>query len=132
MPVREHRVAPETKCDCCGEFTRKCTGVADTAVEQGIPYLARWNPNSLEGGIAFLVALGEGLGFTSVLYRFESNSFMICDPEDYDWHNPTLPIASRGQVIGTPLAARTFRVLDEIWQHDPVLKSWVTGLAKDH
>lgn len=81
--------------------------------------------------MAFLVALSDDHGFASVLYRFESNSFTVCDPNDYDWHDPKLLIARRDQVIGTPLAAQTFRVLDEIWQHDSSVKTWVADLSRD-
>jgi len=55
-----------------------------------------------------------------VLYRFDSNSFMVVGPGDYDWQFSGA-ILPRDRVIGTPLAKTVFQTLDEIWLHDPEL-----------
>lgn len=79
--------------------------------------------------MAFLVSLGDDRGFASVMYRFDQESFMVLDPEDYDWTSK-VSVLRRDQIIGTPFAAQTFRVLDEIWLHDPAVKAWVAEVER--
>ncbi len=59
-----------------------------------------------------------------MLYRFESNSFMVVGPGNYDWQS-SVAILPRDRVIGTPLAKTVFQTLDEIWLHDPELIAFV-------
>ena len=101
------------------------TGLADTPREKGIPYVIRWTPDAPNDGAAFLVCFGEG-GTTravATFYHVEADGFRVLDPQDYDWHG--LPecgrILTRAEVLGTPTAEAAFRVLDEIWLHDPDL-----------
>jgi hypothetical protein len=65
-----------------------------------------------------------------VLYRFESNSFMVVGPGDHDWQT-SVAILPRDRVIGTPLARTVFQTLDEIWLHDPELIEFVRSASKD-
>lgn len=72
--------------------------------------------------MAFLIALPGKEAYVSVIYRFEAGSFMVVSENDCDWYlEEDQRIFAREEVIGTPLAARVFAFLDEIWLHDPAV-----------
>lgn len=125
MPIRDPEFSEQAACPCCGKATAVSAGLADTPRERGIPYVVRWTPDASEDGAAFLVCFGEGEATRAVasFYHLEADGFRVMDPDDYDWHG--LPdcgrILTRAEVLGTPLAEAAFRVLDEIWLHDPYL-----------
>jgi hypothetical protein len=93
------------------------TGVVDLGWDPAPIYIARWNPKVPAHGIAFLIGMGMYGGFVSIKYSFEINAFTVLDPMDYGWGQDLL-ILLRDEVIGTPLAAKVFQVIDEIWLHD--------------
>ena len=129
MPIQDHRTGTTGSCHCCGTVTRKSTGTALLPHHPAIVYFARWTPDCPGSLIAFLIGLGHPGGFVSVLYRFESNSFMVVGPGDYDWQS-SVAILPRDRVIGMPLAKTVFQTLDEIWLHDPELIAFVQSAAK--
>jgi len=85
-------------------------------------YLAQWSDRKPDHGIAVLIILPGEDEFFSVMYSFESTSFMVVSEEDYDWRlSDGMKIMDREKVTGTPLAPRIFSFLDEIWVHDRVV-----------
>ena len=93
----------------------------------GFLYVARWNPDSQENGIMFLVGAGDPRGFISVRFDFDLGGFNVVGPGDYDWQSPGIQVIPREQVSGTPLAKVVFRILDEVWLNDPTLMEFVSG-----
>jgi hypothetical protein len=127
MPIHDHRLKESPPCPCCGNPTVTTTGVVDIPEGSGFLYVARWNPDSQDDGIMFLVGTGDPRGFISVRFDFELGGFNVVGPDNYDWQSPGIQVIPREQVSGTPLAPVVFRVLDEIWLNDPDLIEFVAG-----
>ena len=87
-------------------------------------YIARWNPRVPEHGIALLIGLGDPRGFVAAKYAMDPDAITVIGPEDYDWQSSSIQILGRDDVIDTPLATIAFRVIDEIWMHDPEIQSF--------
>jgi hypothetical protein len=87
-------------------------------------YIARWNPSVPAQGIALLIGLGDPRGFVAAKYALEPNAITVIGPKDYDWQSSSIQILDRNDVIDTPLATMAFRVIDEIWTHDPEIQSF--------
>lgn len=68
--------------------------------------------------------MGDPRGFVAATYSLENNSITVIGPEDYDWQLEDIHVLERSDVIGTPLATKAFRVIDEIWTHDPEIQTF--------
>lgn len=129
MPIREYRKQVAPSCKCCGGITRSTTGVVDLGWDPAPIYIARWNPESQDHGIALLIGLGDLRGFVGARYSVETNAITVIDPEDYDWGATYIRVLRRVDVIDTPLVTKAFRVIDEIWLHDPEIQAFIDGDA---
>jgi len=127
MPIHDHRLKESPPCPCCGNPTVTTTGVVEITEGSGFLYVARWNPETHEDGIMFLVGTGDPRGFISVRFDFELGGFNVVGPENYDWQSPGIQVIPREEVSGTPLAKVVFRIIDEIWLNDPDLIEFVSG-----
>ncbi|MEK7952919.1 hypothetical protein [Luteolibacter soli] len=117
MPIRDY----EVECEESGPPTITTTGRVDTAEESGVRYMVRWNYEEYEPRIPFLVCLGGEGNAVSASFLVAEGGFAVAEPEDHDWSSTGLRILTRAEVVGTPLAAAVFRVIDEIWLYDPEL-----------
>ena len=124
MPILHFRHQESPPCACCGEGTRSTTGTVDIGLDPASIYLARWNPRAPGHGIALLIGLGDSRGFVAAKCEVERHTTTIIGPEDYDWQSGSIQIMDCSEVIDTPLASRVFRVIEEIWIHDPEIKSF--------
>jgi len=77
--------------------------------------------------MALLIGLGDPRGFVGARYSVEANAITVIDPEDYDWQSTDIRVLRRADVIDTPLATKAFRVIDEIWLHDPEIQAFIDG-----
>jgi hypothetical protein len=127
MPIREYRKQVAPSCKCCSGITRSTTGVVDLGWDPAPIYIARWNPESQDHGIALLIGLGDPRGFVSARYSVEANAITVIDPDDYDWGATDIRVLRRVDVIDTPLVTKAFRVIDEIWLHDPEIQAFIEG-----
>ncbi len=127
MPIHEYRKLVSPPCLCFGKITRSTTGIVDLGWDPAPIYIARWNPESLEHGIAMLIGLGDPRGFVGAMYAVEANAITVIDPEDYDWQSSDIRVLRRADVIDTPLATKAFRVIDEIWLCDPEIQAFIGG-----
>lgn len=124
MPVSDTRHDTQGVCPCCGTVTGVATGTV--TIEDSIEslYVVRWAQGNKSHNMAFLIGIPGMGGFASVLYSFEHASFMVVDPEDYDWSidkEEDTRVLMRKEIIGTPWAPLLFAVLDEIWLLDPAV-----------
>ncbi|GHC52674.1 hypothetical protein [Roseibacillus persicicus] len=125
MPILAQQSIRQGECSCCGNHTYTSTGTAVLADQSEALYIARWTENGPRHGMAFLIVLPGSEAFVSVLYKFEVESFMVVSEADYDWKlEKGQRVFAREEVIATPLAARVFAFLDEIWLHDPAVFSF--------
>jgi hypothetical protein len=124
MPILNFRHQESPPCACCGEATRSTTGTVDIGWDPAPVYVARWNPRVPDHGIALLIGLGDPRGFVAARYALEPNAITVIGPKDYDWQSSSIQILDRSDVIDTPLASRVFRVIDEIWMHDPEIQAF--------
>lgn len=127
MPIHEYRKLVTPPCKCCGGITRSTTGIVDLGWDPAPIYIARWNPESWDHGIALLVGLGDPRGFVGARYSVEAGAITVIDPEDYDWQWSEIRVMRRADVIDTPFATKAFRVIDEIWLHDPEIQAFIGG-----
>lgn len=130
MPILNFRYQESPPCTCCGEATRSTTGTVDLGWDPAPLYIARWNPRVPAHGIALLIGLGDPRGFVGARYSLESQAIAVIGPKDYDWQSNSIQILNRNEVIDTPLATMAFRVIDEIWMHDPEIQSFTCGEAE--
>ena len=119
-----------TSCDCCGRETRALNGYASDEHGALATYWVRWTDGHVEdSGADFDLVIGEWGGApassrvaVSLCYRITESGpgFMIIDASDRSV--ATSPLVGRAltrdEVIGTPLAADVFRILDAIWLQD--------------
>lgn len=127
MPILNFRCQESPPCTCCGESTCSTTGTVDLGWDPAPVYVARWNPRVPAQGIALLVGLGDPRGFVAARYSLEGSGIIIIGPDDYDWQSDSVRVLERSDVIGTPLAAKAFRVIDEVWMHDPGIRAFAGG-----
>jgi hypothetical protein len=121
MPIRDYVV----ECEESGPPVITTTGRVDTAEESDVRNMVRWNYEEYEPRIPFLVCMGGETSAISTSFLVEEGGFVVAEPEDHDWSAIGLRILRRDEVVGTPLAAAVFRVLDEIWLHDSELGLWL-------
>lgn len=124
MPIIDHRLRDSAPCTCCGKPTRATTGLIDVGWDPAPIYFARWNPAAPAHGIALLIGLGDPRGFVAATYSLENNAITVIGPADYDWQLEDIHVLERSDVIGTPLATKAFKVIDEIWTHDPEIQTF--------
>ncbi len=126
-------------CPCCGSDTARTRGVVERDGIQVAAYLIKWTVGDPSHGMAWLVSLSDPLSrravSVSLSYSFEHGSFMVRHVNDYSWAEDDTTgfgeLLGRDQVIGTPLAARVFEIVDEIWLSDPYVQDFVAA-AKEN
>ncbi len=137
MPVSEITHFHLGLCPCCDLDTAVTRGMVSCDNGPEGKYLCKWTPECHGGLIAFLVSLfderlEENVSI-GVSYSFSSGGFSVQAIGNYPWTQEELlgmgPLCDRCEVIGTGLATKLFRCLDEIWVGDPYLVSYL-GLQK--
>ncbi len=126
-------------CECCGSKTRRVWGFVHYGPATEAAYFVGWTPGAvLRHGAAFdliLGAWGDGTGpgdrvAVSVAFKVTDRGpeFMVVDATGRAHVKPTMVerALTRAEVMGTPMAARAFAVLDAIWLGDPRLAELVS------
>lgn len=132
MPVSETVHYHLGECPCCGNDTVMSLGTVTTVEGFSAEYLCKWAPECPDL-IAFLLSLfDDSLGekvAVGISFVFEINAFTVQSIGDYPWTDEELsgkgPLCDRTEVIGTDLAKKLFKMLDEIWLEDPYLSEFV-------
>jgi len=122
MPIREYAVEYDDEEVDAGDsdflaFTSK--GVVDTAEESGVRYIVRFD--SREDRVPFLVLHDEAEKSVSAIFHWHPGGWIIAGPDEFDWGSSGIKVMTREEALNTGLGPATFRVLDEIWLHDPEL-----------
>jgi hypothetical protein len=118
-------------CDCCGDTTRTVNGFISTPEAAVAAYFVSWTLGAVAShGAAFDFIIGSWGEGTSADHRVAvSLEFQVVDakPQFMVRDAGGRPAASsdlvsralsRGEVIGTPLAAQVFNLVDAVWLHD--------------
>ena len=127
-------IAP-TYCECCGRRTKVVNGFVSDEAGALATYRIRWTEGHVvENGAEFDLIVGEWGGApssdrsaVSLLYRVTGHGpgFMIVDAADRAL--ATSPLVGRAlgrdEVVGTPLAAEVFAILDAVWLQDERIAS---------
>ncbi len=118
------------RCDCCGKESRCVWGLVDDEDGPLAAYWMHWTEGHLEETGANLdLALGQwGEGTSpadrfsvSLLYRQQadgSNGMMVIDATDRVDDIVVRTALARHEVIGAPLAAQVFTIVDAIFDQD--------------
>jgi hypothetical protein len=129
MPVSDIEHFHLGLCPCCDLDTAVTRGIVSCENGPEGKYLCKWTPECHGGIIAFLVSLFddrlEETVSVGVSYFFSGGGFSVQEIGNYSWTPKELfemgPLCDRCEVIGTDLATKLFRLLDEIWVSDPYL-----------
>lgn len=118
-------------CECCGNFSRLAWGDIYHQQVKIAEYYVHWTLNNPKHGANFDLVVGKWGGKASekdretiaLLYHHSDgrSGFMVIDAADRPAGQPEFAktALSREQVVGTPLAADAFAMVDAIWLHDP-------------
>ena len=126
-------------CSCCGSDTACTRGVVLKGGECLASYLVKWTIGDPSHGMGWLISLpnaeqGKEVS-VSLGYSFEHRSFMVRHLGDYSWEPNELAgfgeLLDRDEVIGTPLAERTFAIVDDIWLSDPYVRDFVAWATEE-
>jgi len=135
MPAADYQHNHLGVCSCCGSDTAYTRGIVLSGRERIAKYLVKWTVGDPSHGMGWLVSLPQaGAGSdvaVSLRYSFEHDSFMVRHLGDEPWTPADLAgfgeLLDRDQVIGTPLADRTFAIVDDIWLSDPYVMEFVAS-----
>ncbi len=124
-------------CPCCGSDTACTRGVVLSDGKRIARYLVKWTVGDPSHGMGWLISLPQtGTACdvaVSLRYSFEHDSFMVRHLGDEPWTPDDLAgfgeLLDRDQVIGTPLADRTFAIVDDIWSSDPYVMEFVAAAS---
>jgi hypothetical protein len=118
-------------CDCCGDNSRTVWGFLHRDGRTEAAYFVQWTQGQVDRHGAhfdFIVGpWGEGTNEThrsaiSVEFRRtrDGPAFMVVDAETRPVAQSDLAsrVLSRAEVVGSPLAALVFEMVDAIWLHD--------------
>src|SRR4051812_21661400 len=118
-------------CSCCGNMSRTIWGNLHHAENPVAAYYVQWTLNRVDHGANFDLVVGKwGEGTTpkdravvAVAFRWMQNGpqFTVIDAEGRPAAKPGALAGRalrRDQVVGTPLAADVFAMLDAIWAND--------------
>jgi hypothetical protein len=139
MPASKITHSHRGVCPCC-ECETACTrGTVENDGTRLAVYLIKWTVGDPSHGMAWLVSLPDPASgrevSVSLGYSFEYNSFMVRHVGDYSWDADDTTgfgeLLDRDQVIGTPLAARVFEMVDDIWLSDPYVQDFVALAEED-
>ncbi len=121
VPIREYEVSEEEDPPGSGTFIVTSRGLVDTAEEEGVPYIVRWADGDWDPH--FLVCFEVEKVAISCFFDSEAGGFRVLEPIAYDWVGleQSHRILSREEAVGSAIATAAYRVLDEIWLHDPEL-----------
>ncbi|WP_428627527.1 hypothetical protein [Sphingopyxis sp.] len=121
------------KCDCCGNESRRVWGMVHKVEGPTVAaYWMHWTVGHLnEPGANLDLVLGHWGDGTTANDRFgvalrhreqydEPPSIMVIDPADRPFSDRGLAatLLARSDVIGTPIAAQVFSIIDAIYQQD--------------
>jgi hypothetical protein len=126
------------QCDCCGKTTKRVWGIVRRAGEPVGAYFVAWTREKPDHGAAFDLILGkwgdsavkQDRYSTALDFRLINGApqFMVVDAENR--HTARSPLVGtalkRTDVIGTPLAAQVFAVIDAVYMSDGAseVRSW--------
>ncbi len=117
-------------CSCCGHMSRTVWGYLNREDQTVAVYYVQWTLGRLDHGANFDLIVGpwdsdssaDDRSVVAVAYRLtpKGPQFMVIDALERPAAKSTLAKTAlkRGQVIGTPLAAEIFAMVDAIWLHD--------------
>ena len=140
MSIAENQHYHRGVCACCGSDTAYTRGVVLRGRERIAKYLIKWTVGDPSHGMGWLVSLPQADSgrevSISLRYSFEHDSFMVRHLGDEPWTDDDLAgfgeLLDRDHVIGTPLAERTFAVVDEIWLADPYVLQFVASAGPEN
>jgi hypothetical protein len=119
-----------TPCDCCGKMSRVVWGGIATKKSTVAAYYVQWTVNAPQHDANIDLILGNmdddstpsERVLVSLLYRARpSGGVMVIDGtgRPVDDREICRQAMKRDEVIGTPLAADVFALVDAIWLQDP-------------
>ena len=128
----EMKVSDFGPCECCGDVTRRATGMVRRDGDPYALYEVVWTTHQVvRHGAEFSLILG-GMGegttaadkFAVALHYFvepDRFGFMVVDASETPLASDPLVgrALSREDVVGTPLAHEVFDLVDAIWVKDP-------------
>lgn len=126
------------QCDCCGTTTKRVWGFVRRAGDPVGAYFVAWTQGKPDHGAAFDLILGKWGEAASKQDRFSTAldfrlidgapQFMVVDAENRDTaRSPLVGTAlKRTEVIGTPLAAQVFAMIDAVYMSEGAseVRSW--------
>lgn len=127
------------QCDCCGTTTQRVWGFVSRGGGAVAAYFVGWTIGRPDHGAAFDLIVGAwGEGTTSAARSAVALDFRVIDgtPQYMVVDAKDRPAASsdlvgkaltRADVIGTPLAAQVFEIVDAVYLSDPTvdeLRRW--------
>lgn len=125
-------------CDCCGTTTRRVWGFVRRAGEPVAAYFVSWTEGKPDHGAAFDLILGKWGDSATKRDRYSTAldfrlidgapQFMVVDAENRATSGSPLvgTLLKRSDVIGTPIAAQAFAVIDAVYMSDSgnEVRSW--------
>jgi hypothetical protein len=125
-------------CDCCGSTTKRVWGFVRRAGEPIGAYFVAWTHDKPDHGAKFDLILGKWGDSASKRDRYSAAldfrlvqgapQFIVVDAENRATsESPLVGTAlKRTEVIGTPIAAQVFAVVDAVYMSDGVgdVRSW--------
>jgi hypothetical protein len=126
-------------CADCGSRTQAIWGHASEDGKAKAAYFVRWTRAHRERGAILLLSIG-GWGGGNVADRRavalacrmveadDRPGFMVVDAQTTPWQDPMLGARQTGaQVIGAPLAAGAFAIVDAIFESDQRFRAYLAG-----
>lgn len=122
----------QVPCDCCGETTVIIRGTVSEKSEHLASYLVRWTSCSSHLDPEFRLYFGDwsddappGARFVMRAdYRKSENAFMVIDAGLGLADTSDATYLTRDEVIGTPMAAECFSVIDAVFAKHTQLEEW--------
>jgi hypothetical protein len=117
--------SPSGPCHCCGSVTRRVEGLVRENGSVEALYAVEWTAGS--GSVHethFLLMLGGGTDRRGVSLQFQlvdgEATYRVADASARNASSASFAgrLLRRDEVIGTPLAQRSFEVVDAIWAQD--------------
>jgi len=129
-----------THCECCGNDTQHVTWRAyETGADGLTPHAtvtARWTIAHACSGALLCIALGDRTTRIAVHSFFDETgieSYMVRDASEYFDAGDAITNLRRDQVIATPLATQTFRIIDALHEADGQFRGkWHAGEDDDN
>lgn len=126
----EQSGATSFACECCGGTTRRVWGYLHSESGESSAYFVQWTQGQVDAhGAFFDFVIGRwGDGASAAdravasleLRRLDAGpGFMVIDASGRgDFTGIAASVLNRADVIGTPLAAQLFELVDAVWLQD--------------